>query len=334
MKEGTAVYKKLKISASIVLTMLIVIFLNLHLNQSVVVEASDESKVNLILDSLTYNEILPKNFRKTTDLSIIKENKNLNIKGMESLNISGSQQFSGNSLPILIKAIGTSMPITVVDLRQESHGFINNFAVSWADSRNNANVGLTREQVILDEVNKLESIKLDVPISFYNHPKVIISPTKVENEEALVNSKDLSYNRITVRDGGIPTDDMVDYFMESIKNQPKESWLHFHCKEGIGRTSTFMIMFDMIKNYKEASADEIIERQIALANFQEKTAKSFYNNERMNFLKSFYDYCNKNGDGFKVKWSEWKKDSASTSLLELEINKELSLNFTNKKIVA
>lgn len=327
-------YKKLKIPASITLVILMVIFLNLHFNQNMVVEASDESKVNLVLDSLTYNEILPKHVRKTTDLATLKENKALNLKGLDKLNISGSQQFSGNNLPLLIKAIGTSLPIIVVDLRQESHGFINNFAVSWADARNNANVGLTRDQVIEDEVKKLESIKLGVPISFYNHPKEVITPTKVENEDALVNSKGLSYNRITVRDGGIPTDDMVDYFMESIKNQPKEVWLHFHCKEGIGRTSTFMIMYDMINNYKEANADEIIERQIALANFEEKTAKSFYNNERISFLKSFYDYCNKTGDGFKIKWSDWKKDSASNNLLELENNYGLNLDFIYKKIVA
>ena len=327
-------YKKLKILASITLTALIVISLSLYISQSMIVEASDNNEVHLVLDAIKYNDILPKHFRKTTDLTILKENKDLNIKGLDKLNISGSQQFSGKNLPILLKEIGASLPITVVDLRQESHGFINDFAVSWADSRNNANVGLTREQVIVDEANKLESIKLDVPIRFYNHPKEVIVPTKVENEEALVNSNGLSYNRITVRDGGIPTDDMVDYFVESIKAQPKNVWLHFHCKQGIGRTSTFMIMYDMMKNHKKVSADEIIERQVTLANFEEKTSKSFYNNERISFLKSFYDYCNKNGDSFKVKWSDWKKDSATSNLLELNNNYILNLEFNYEKIVA
>jgi hypothetical protein len=327
-------HKKLKTSGGILLAVLIVIFLNLQISQSIVVEASDESKVNLILDSLTYNNILSKNFRKTSDLTLVKENKKLNLKGLDKLNISGSQQFSEQNLPILIKAIGTSLPITVVDLRQESHGFINGFSVSWVDSKNNANVGLTREQVLLDEVNKLDSIKLDVPISFYNHPKEIIVPTKVENEDALVSSKDLYYNRITVRDGGIPSDDMVDYFIESVKAQPKKSWLHFHCKEGIGRTSTFMIMYDMIKNYKDVSADEIIQRQLALASFDEKNIKSFYNNERISFLKSFYDYCNKNGDSFDIKWSDWKKNSATNSLIVLDNYYVSNLDLNNKKIVA
>ena len=135
-----------------------------------------------------------------------------------------------------------------MDLRQESHGFINGFPVSWADLKNNANIGLTKEQVLLDENNKLKSIKLNIPITFYNHANITIVPTKVQNENQLVNSKSLSYNRITVSDGEIPTDDMVDYFVELVKSQPENSWLHFHCKEGIGRTTTFMIMYDMIKN--------------------------------------------------------------------------------------
>ena len=43
-------------------------------------------------------------------------------------------------------------------------------------------------------------------------------------------------------------EDMINYFLDFVKNQPKDSWLHFHCKEGIGRTTTFMIMYDIIKN--------------------------------------------------------------------------------------
>lgn len=306
-------HKELKRPVSILLTLLIVVLLSSTASKSTITMATDVNNVNLVLDSLNYSDVLPKNFRKTSDLTVIKDNKSLNLKGLEKLNISGSQQFSEKNLPLLIKAIETTLPITVVDLRQESHGFINGLAVSWADSKNNANVGLTRDQVLLDEANKLKSIKLNEPITFYNHPKETIVPTKVQDEKELTTSKALSYNRITVRDGGIPLDDMIDYFVESIKTQSPNSWLHFHCKQGIGRTSTFMIMYDMMKNYKEISEDDIIKRQLALANYKEDTIKSFYNNERMSFLKSFYNYCKINGDTFNVKWSEWKKTSADNS---------------------
>lgn len=295
----------------------------LLVNRSIAAENFNQNNVNLVLDSLSYNNVLPKNFRKTSDLTSIKDNKSLNLNGLDKLNISGSQQFSENNLPLLIKAVGTSLPITVMDLRQESHGFINGLPVSWADSKNNANVGLTKELVLLDEVNKLKCIKLNEPITFYNHPKETIIPTKVQDEKELTSTKSLSYNRITVRDGGIPTDDMVDYFIQSIKAQPQNSWLHFHCKQGIGRTGTFMIMYDMIKNNKVVSEEEIIKRQLALANYNESTLKSFYNNERMSFLKKFYEYCKQNGDSFNVKWSEWKKAADAKSSAAFPVNPTL-----------
>ncbi|WP_242982122.1 MULTISPECIES: GxGYxYP domain-containing protein [unclassified Clostridium] len=308
-----------------------VIFLSFTANNTIITKAAEENNVHLILDSLDYNDVLPKNFRKTSDLSTIQDNKDLNLKGVEQLNISGSQQFSEYNLPILVKAIGTSLPITVVDLRQESHGFINGFAVSWANSKNNANEGLTREQVLEDETSKLKSIKLNIPITFYNHPGKIIVPTKVQDENELVKTKDLLYNRITVRDGGIPSDDMVDYFIDFVKTQPKNSWLHFHCKEGVGRTTLFMIMYDMIKNYKEVNVDEIIKRQLALAGFDEKNISSFYNNkEKVSFLNKFYDYCKANGNSFNLKWSEWNKTAVTSA--SIEFKKALSLNKTSAYI--
>ena len=266
---------------------LMVIIFSFAVNKNAIAEmpSDKDNGVHLILDAFKYNNILPKHFRKTTDLAVVKDNKDLDLKGLDKLNISGSQQFSGDNIQLLIKAIDTSLPITVLDLRQECHGFINEFAVSFADARNNANVGLTRDQVIAKENKDLKSIKLNEPITFYNNSKETMVVKTVKNEEELTKSKNLGYQRITVRDGGIPTDDMVDYFMEFIKNKPKDSWLHFHCKEGIGRTSTFMIMYDMINNYKDVNADAIIKRQLALANFEDVTLKSFYNNERMRIFK-------------------------------------------------
>jgi len=256
-----------------------------------------DDNVNLVLDNQNYNDI-PKNFRKSTTSLTTQNKDNLNLSGLDKLNISGSQQFSKYNLPLVIKSIGRALPITVVDLRQESHGFINGAPVSWANALNNANIGLTRDQVLLDEYNKLSSIKLDVPMTYYNHKNITVVPKEVENEKYLVNSKSLSYDRITVTDGKIPLDDMVDYFIELVRVLPKNTWLHFHCKQGIGRTTTFMIMYDMVRNAKKVTEDDIIKRQLLLASFDESHIKSFYNNERINFLQNFYKYCVENSNEF------------------------------------
>lgn len=289
------------------MTLLIITLSPISVFKSTAAKAEDGS-VHLVFDAKDFNNVLPMHFRKTTDLNLLKDNSSLNLKGMNRLNISGSQQFSKNNLPLLIAAIDTKLPITVMDLRQESHGFINGYAVSWADEKNNANANLTREQVLQDESSKLRSIKLNTPVTIYNSTEEVIIPASVQDENQLVSSRNLSYIRITVRDGGIPTDDMVDYFIESIKKLPKDSWVHFHCKEGVGRTGTFMIMYDMAKNYMNASADEIIKRQIALANYN-KANEDFYKPERILFLNKFYEYCRANGNSFNTKWSDWKKDN-------------------------
>lgn len=255
--------------------------------------ALDKNNVNLVLDTQNCNG-MPNHYRKSTDKLNTEGNKELNLSGLNTLNISGSQQFCEGNLPLIIDSIGNSLPITVIDLRQESHGFINGDPVSWANALNNANQGLTMDEVMVDEYNKLNSIKLNVPMSYYNHKNVMVVPKKVQDEEHLVSSKSLSYIRIPVTDGKIPTDDMVDYFVELISLQPKDSWLHFHCKQGIGRTTTFMIMYDMMKNSKNVTADDIIKRQLLLANFDESHIKSFNNNERINFLRNFYKYCMEN----------------------------------------
>ena len=307
-------YKSFKVSISI-LSILLSIFYSLTI-KSGIAQASDVSldtnNINLVLDSLEYKN-MTKNFRKSSNLINIQNNKNLNLSGLDKVNISGSNQFSEYNLPLVINSIGTSLPITVIDLRQESHGFINGIPVSWANIKNNANIGLTKEQVLLDENSKLNSIKLNIPITFYNHANISIVPTKINNENQLVNSKSLSYIRIPVTDGKIPTDDMVDYFVELVKSQPENTWLHFHCKEGIGRTTTFMIMYDIMRNHKQVMADDIIKRQLLLANFSEKDIESFYNPQRTSFLENFYKYCKENGDNFNIKWSDWNKTFNTSS---------------------
>ncbi|AGF58096.1 hypothetical protein B0P06_003592 [Clostridium saccharoperbutylacetonicum] len=302
-------YRKLKLL--VILVMFMTTISSFMVKKNVEAQSVEENIAHLVLDTSTEGETIPKEFRKTSDLTSIKDNKNINLKGLDKLNISGSQQFSEFNLPTLIKSIGTSMPITDIDLRQESHGFINGLPVSWANSKNNANEGLTREQVLEDEASKLKSIKIGAPITFDNKPKETVIVAKVEDEKDIVKSNSVSYKRIPIRDGGIPSDEMVDYFIDFVKNQGDNSWLHFHCKAGVGRTTTFMIMYDMTKNCKEIGIEDIINRHMALAAFNEENIKSFQNKERMDFLKKFYDYCKENANSFNKKWSEWKTISTT-----------------------
>lgn len=314
-------YKKFRSNVSISLLLLVTIFSSFILQGKIPIK-NDENSINadsvhIILDNKNY-ERLPEHFRTTNNLEILK-NKNFNLKGLNTLNISGSEQFSKMNIDIVLKSINTSLPITDVDLRQESHGFANGLPISWKNKDNNANKGLSRDQVLLKEKNDLKSIKLGTPLTFYNHPDITIDPTFVENESKIAKNKSFSYLRVTVTDGDLPSNEMIDYFIKSIKSSPKNSWFHFHCKEGVGRTTTFMIMYDMMKNYKVATAKEIIDRQIFLVDFSEGEIKDLNSNRRITFLNKFYEYCEKNGDNFKTTYSDFIKSLPATSNTNLSI---------------
>jgi hypothetical protein len=249
--------------------------------------ASPISDIKLTVDSPTANE-LPKYFRKSTDK--ITPPKNINLSGLDKLNISGSGQFSKTGIPLMKSSIGNKFPITVIDLREESHGFIDGIPVSWKNANNDANKGLSLKEIVADENSRLNSIPLNKPVVLDGFNDVVI-PSKVQNEFDLTKAYSLSYLRIPVTDGSLPTDTMVNYFMDIVKNQPENSWLHFHDKEGIGRTTTFMIMYDIMKNCKDVSLDDIITRQVLLSKMNEKEAKSFYSGNTFEFLSKFYNNC-------------------------------------------
>ncbi|MDO5518761.1 MAG: protein tyrosine phosphatase, partial [Clostridium sp.] len=198
--------------------------------------------VYLVLDNDNY-DVLPSKFRKTTDTQSISNDEKINTAGLETLNISGSQQFSEMNLPIILKAIDTELPIIDFDLRQESHGFVNGLPISFENERDNANEGLTDAQVLEREKEQLGSIKIGVPLTFYNKPDKVIIPEEVIDEETLVASNKIGYVRIFATDEILPTPSVIDSFVDEVKKIDKESWLHFHCKEGIGRTTTFMIFY-------------------------------------------------------------------------------------------
>ena len=245
------------------------------------------SNINLI-ENFPNNNTLPHHFRKTSDISNIDKEAEINLKGLDKLNISGSSQFSESGLSLIKDSIPNDFSIIDVDLREESHGFINGTAVSFENLKNNANKGLTLSEIISTENDLLKSIKIGEPVTFYN-TKETITPKNVQSELEVANSKGIAYIRIPVTDGGMPSEEMINYFINIVNNQPKGTWMHFHCKEGIGRTTTFMIMYDIMKNYKDVSLNDIIKRQVMLSNISEKKAEDFYSGRHFKFLNNFYN---------------------------------------------
>jgi predicted protein tyrosine phosphatase len=279
----------------------------------------------LFVHNMDNDSILPRNFRTTKDSFPKHAPKNLSRKGFDQLNISGSAQFSEKSFSHMIDTLQQSNPIYILDFREEYHGFLNGAAVSWYAMRNWENVGKSLKEIEKTEKSLLKQslAQKDVILKRivfkdindgeeYEAASIPFSIERVSTEKEMVKKYQAHYIRIPVTDHCLPADYSVDRFIEFVKKLPKKYWLHFHCAAGRGRTTTFMIMFDMMKNAKKLPFEEIVSRHhyIGGNNFLEKTEiewkKKIIAIEKAPFLKKFYDYCRSNNDQFKTTWSLYR----------------------------
>lgn len=281
------------------------LILALFLFTPTVAKADTENLSPRLMIDFNNNGEFPNSFRKMSD-KIYHANNVPSIKGLDKLNASGSAEFTSNSLDIIKSSIGRKF--VVVDLRQESHGFLNGSAISWLSLKNDLNKGLSQPEVVKKEDALLSSLKLSTSIKPFNSPGNIVI-NSVSNEETLVKSKDLDYVRFAVTDEESPTDDVVDDFVKYISSLPSDTWLHFHCKEGQGRTTTFLSMYDMMKNSKDVSFDDIIFRQFLLGRENLLQHPLTHPTQRESLLTNFYRYTKENEDNFKTSWTDWLKSN-------------------------
>lgn len=299
-----------------------IIFIIIFLTGSSVFAAF--TKPLLVLDAENVS-VLPEHYRTTSDS--LPKNNPINWDSLSSLHIMGSAEFSALGLEKVLQRFPTQH-ITVVDLRQESHGFLNGNAISWYGPGNAANAGKKPEEIEKDQANRLHKLNKLTHAIVYK----ILSKTpeeaidKVEpmdftirqviSEKALVKRYHLNYTRFYVADFHAPSENEVNRFIQFVKKLPATEWVYFHCRAGVGRTTTFMVMYDMMRNAKRVSFEDIISRQAAIGgkSLAELPAPKRYKYqwavERLNFLRSFYEYCRDNNDNFQTTWTAWLKLSS------------------------
>jgi len=248
-------------------------------------------------------------------------------RALDWLHASASAQFSADDLHRILRAITVPRQnIWVVDLRQESHGFIDGIPISWNGKKNAANVGKTAEQIQRLENSLLEELRQKKTVTVYTleklpdgdfiavRPEVLI-PEQIESEQQLVTSLGANYKRLYVLDHNKPDNTTVDDFVYFIKNKVKDhDWLHFHCRGGRGRSSTFIAMYDMVRNATTTSFAKIMQRQAKAGNINLSVAPNSIESEwkfadfqiRADFLKEFYEYV-LDPNGYKsTTWTKWK----------------------------
>ncbi len=273
----------------------------------------------LVLDMKNDHE-LPFRFRTTSDP--LPADVTYQQDGLSTLHAAGSQQFSDEGLKAALEKI-SSPSVIIIDLRRESHGMLNGNGVSWYGPQNAANENKTPAQIKISEARLLARLKK----SRFRWVHEIIEKTdddyvdkthqefirvqNVKSEQQLAADYQAGYRRFYVEDFHRPDDVDADSFVNFAKSIPDKTWLYFHCRAGRGRTTTFMAMYDMMRNAKKVSFDDILGRQLALGGSdlrelpEKNSFKYKYALERLQFLKKFYKYTKENNDDFSTTWLQW-----------------------------
>lgn len=251
-----------------------------------------------------------------------------NIHGLEQEWVSGSGvpravEFMQLSGIIAHLTDGAATHIIDIDLRQESHGYLNGEAITLAEKHDWINRGKSNATALADEANWLHELRTQATI-----PNVLpaknfkegqlsagnsVVVTSVQSEEEAANAARLDYVRLMVTDHLGPNDFTADQFVALVDAQDNHTWFHIHCRGGDGRTTTFLAMYDMLKNANRVSFADILHRQAAVSPFYDLFQMQHsdpeltrYYKARLLFLQQFYRYSQARLHGYRGPWSKWK----------------------------
>ena len=174
-------------------------------------------------------------------------------QGLDELKVSASSDFSAGELDAVIAEIRKvhDGPITVVDLRKETHGLLNGNHVSRFGKQNWDNIGLGREEIIAAEremIHGAVGTQVETGSTRPGGRTNTLDVTTAQTEAELCASRGIGYFRLTVLDHCFSDPDSIDEFIAFVRNLPEDTWLHFHCQAGMGRTNMYLIFYDFLRN--------------------------------------------------------------------------------------
>jgi hypothetical protein len=248
------------------------------------------------------------------------------LNELRNLNISGSGAFSENELTAILAEKPSEKPL-IIDLRQEPHGFLNSYAISWFNKYNSVNWGKSIDEILVDEQTRINKLtheskahlnRWNAVDSKWEGLLLPIEPSRTVSEKDLLSKYSAPYLRVPVADHQRPTDQIVDFFVTQIKKYLKSGrWIHFHCAAGKGRTTTFMTMHDMMHHCTKTSFKKILSRQALLGGSDLSETqhpdpkRKDWATSRLRFLRLFYEYCQKEYPNFSQPYSDFATRSSS-----------------------
>ncbi len=204
---------------------------------------------------------------------------------------SGSSQFTLAGLQAIKDAVERARPgarLVVVDLRQESHGLVNGQPVEWMGPHNQANRGKSPQAVAADEGRRLAEVG-------------------GQSEAALCARAGVEYLRLPVTDHLTPDEATVEQLVALARTLAgQDAWVHFHCKAGRGRTTTFLALWEMLHtDPARLDGKRVLERQrdlggIDILKTKDPSVDGGSSLARRDFALSFADRLARDGVGARA----------------------------------
>jgi hypothetical protein len=216
---------------------------------------------------------LPRNFRATDEPLKGGNGTPPATIGLSGLHASGSGEFTADNLKLLLTRMHG--PVTIFDLRQETHVFVNGLPVSWFATRDWANVGRSQTEIEEAEAAWVQSLGPGSEIAVRLGHAV-----KKGNAESAVPQQ------VIVKEASI----------ERRSRASRECLGAFSLRS---RTWT-----NMLRNATHVSLEDIVRRQKLLGYGYDVLRpagpgnwKAPYMEDRIAFVRAFYKYARANPNG-------------------------------------
>ncbi len=231
---------------------------------------------------------------------------------LKDLQASTSAQFTEIGL-LKLKEKYASKSLMVVDLRRESHGFVDGLPISWfLWDTNWSNIGLSIEEISHNEDSRLALLRREKKITIQRisimenkriRIPIPVTVTSTATESNLAAREGLGYLRVPISDHKAPEVAQINQIITLFKTKPSSGWIHFHGKSGRGRTAFILAMWDMLHNAKKDSFENILAREKIFSSYNIKTNPiddPYFTEKEMvlYILKSFYEYCRSNKNDY------------------------------------
>ncbi len=244
-------------------------------------------------------------------------------EGLDTLNISGSAQFSEKQFDELaerLRSLAGDRQVWIMDCRIESHAMLNGISVSWYGDHNWANKGMTAAEAQADERSRFGALP-GTTITVYTAEENVpgeaqkMAVERCMTEQELVESKGFHYLRLGGSDHSWPEEEEVEAFISFVKELERgdgldKVWLHFHCQAGKSRTGIYMAIYDMIRNPEVSFGDIMLRHAMTGSSYfpyvNEQSELADVYALRAKRIRQVYDYLHTDKDGVQeMGWGEW-----------------------------